>query len=167
MNTPTNTFGEMLYILMKAKNITIDKLSHKMHMKSKTTIARILKDQSSFKNIQTFYKIYCWRILLILLSMRNNSLPKLLILIKSEKKIIWQTEKWCILSKVKKTSPVYYALTFSVIFRFSNVIIVLKTNGNDKYFTDIISFKNETEFAFLYNQEGIDIYNFQFNSKEE
>lgn len=50
-----HTFGETLYALMKAKNITIDKLCRKMNMKSKTTIARILKDQSSFKSIQAFY----------------------------------------------------------------------------------------------------------------
>ena len=49
------TFGETLEKYMKANKVTIERLRRSMNLKSNTSVARILKDEHTYKKVEEFY----------------------------------------------------------------------------------------------------------------
>lgn len=56
MDYTVNTFGEALYQILRKKNVSVDNLCLRLNLKSKTTVSRILKDESSFEKAEEFCK---------------------------------------------------------------------------------------------------------------
>ena len=70
------TFGETLAKLMKQKGVTIVRLCKSMHIKSQTTVTRILKDESSYEKTREFFEALKMFKPLGLLEKERNMLEK-------------------------------------------------------------------------------------------
>ncbi|SHH91797.1 helix-turn-helix domain-containing protein [Clostridium grantii] len=106
------TFGEYLSVILKKKNISITKLANLTNTKSRNTIHRLLKDESSIDVIESFKSKLIRLDPLSLSASERKQLNKSVEVSKVGKDKYYARNVLLQISKSKKSEPIYFHKIF-------------------------------------------------------